>query len=168
MTLPRESTPSVRNRRMTSTSSVSRLCSVDGRQRGLSQVVCVLPLNPQTTLFLPPILSFASTYPPFRQPPFPSIPCITVLKLHQNNSSPIPQVAGSYARVGCWWCLPEGSLGPECSSSSLMHSSWPSLDLHCICCRVAPLLARPSTPWLSVNSTGSLATQEAPVVDCSA
>lgn len=112
MRLPRESTPSVRNRRMNSISSASRLCSVDGKQRGLSQV------------------------------------------------------AGSYARDGYWWCLPEGSLGPECSSFSLMHSSWPSLDPHCICCRVAPLPAGPSTPWASVNSTGSLATQEALVVDC--
>ncbi|XP_006064414.1 rho guanine nucleotide exchange factor 39 isoform X3 [Bubalus bubalis] len=91
---------------------------------------------------------------------------ISVLKLYQNNGSPTSQVAGSYARDGYWWCLPEGSLGPECSSFSLMHSSWPSLDPHCICCRVAPLPAGPSTPWASVNSTGSLATQEALVVDC--
>ncbi|KAM9082647.1 rho guanine nucleotide exchange factor 39 isoform 1-T2 [Megaptera novaeangliae] len=142
---------------------------LSGRQaKGLvSGSLCASPQSSNCPFPTPPS-SFASTYPPFPQPPFPSIPCIMVLKLHQNNSSPIPQVAGSYARVGCWWCLPEGSLGPECSSSSLMHSSWPSLDLHCICCRVAPLLARPSTLWPSVNSTGSLATQEAPVVDCSA
>lgn len=121
-------------------------------------------------------LPFSHPHPPYCQhiPPasyFLSLPFIlwvVVLKLYQNNGSPTSQVAGSYARDGYWWCLPEGSLGPECSSFSLMHFSWPSLDPHCICCRVAPLPAGPSTPWASVNSTGSLATQEALVVDCSA
>lgn len=130
----------------------------------------MLLLNLQTALFSPPssLLPAHTTCLPFSQPPFPFILWVVVLKLHQNNGSPTSQVAGSYARDGYWWCLPEGSLGPECSSSSLMHSSWPSLDPHCICCRVAPLPAGPSTQWPSVNSTGSLATQEALVVDCSA
>lgn len=163
MRLPRESTPLVRNRRMTSTSGVSRLCSVDARLRGLPQVVCLLP--PQLSSAL---LSILSMYPHFLRLPFLQFPWIMDLELHQNNSSPIPQVAGSYARAGCWWCLPVGSLGPECSSCSLTCSSWPSLDPHCTYCRVAPLPAGPSTPWPSVNSTGSLATQEALVVDCSA
>lgn len=73
MRLPRESTPLVRNRRMTSTSGVFRLCSVDARQRGLPQVVFLftpqfsrafsLPsssISPAHTPVSPASLSFCS------------------------------------------------------------------------------------------------------------
>lgn len=80
---PRESTALVRNRRMTSTSGVSRLCSVDARQRGLPQVVCLLPPQRSSALLCNP-----SMCPHFLSLPFFLFPWIMVLELHQNNSSP--------------------------------------------------------------------------------
>lgn len=93
---------------MTSTSGVFRLCSVAARQRGLPQVVCtLLPFFPHSSILElpfsdPPFSVLPAHTPYFLSLPFPLFPWIVVLEQHQSNSSPTPQVAGSYVRAGYW------------------------------------------------------------------
>ena len=77
---------------------------LSGRQaKGLtSGSLCTCP----SALIFPFLTHPTSSVLPAHTPcllslPFLLLPWSMVLELHQNNSSPIPQVAGSYARAGC-------------------------------------------------------------------
>ena len=77
---------------------------LSGRQaKGLtSGSLCTCP----SALIFPFLTHPTSSVLPAHTPcllslPFLLLPWSMVLELHQSNSSPIPQVAGSYARAGC-------------------------------------------------------------------